>query len=40
MELREGKAVIFQCRPCNVIEMLAGDGKGGEQGPDRRLVRQ
>lgn len=41
MELREGKAgKFFQCRPCNVIEMLAGDGKGGEQGPDRRLVRQ
>ena len=42
MELRQGKAgKFFQCRPCNVIEMLDGEGgKRGRKGQDGNLVKK
>lgn len=42
MELRQGKAgKFFQCKPCNVVQMLDGDsgGKRGSKGQDRNLVK-
>ena len=42
MELRQGKAgKFFQCKPCNVIEMLDGEGgKRGRKGQDGNLVKK
>lgn len=43
MELRQGKAgKFFQCKPCNVIEMLEGDGgeKRGKRDRDHNLVKK
>jgi DNA topoisomerase-3 len=42
MELRQGKAGrYFQCKPCNVIEMLDGEGeKRGRKGGNRNLLKK